>query len=78
MLYRLYGKAEVARLVTDNSKGDTLAHKAAKNGMLSLVLDEMIDQLGFDVDYWQPSCRLTLINQVVKHRQYAWSDSEKS
>lgn len=48
--------------MSEPNKGETLAHKAAKNGMFSLLLDEMVDELGFDVDFWQPNCRLTLIN----------------
>mmetsp|Transcript_5783 Transcript_5783/g.7803 ORF Transcript_5783/g.7803 Transcript_5783/m.7803 type:complete len:109 (+) Transcript_5783:562-888(+) len=79
MLQRIYSRDQVASFVYQRTKqNETLAHRAARNGLFSLLLDEMVEKLGFDVDFWEPSCRLTVINQIVKHRQYAWSETEKS
>ena len=62
MLYRLYGKEQVARAVSLVNNGETLAHKAARGGLYNLLVDQMIGQLGFDLDFYQPDCKLTVIN----------------
>ena len=55
-----------------------MVHKAARSGLYGLVRDEMIGKLGFDIDYWKPGARLTVVNQIIKYRRYAWDDEEKS
>ena len=78
MLLRIYGREQAAKLACERGRdGDTVAHKAARCGFFSLLLDDLIGKLGFDVDFWRPNCRLTVINQIVKHRCCQWSDSEK-
>ena len=62
MLYRLYGKDQIAKAVSVMDKFETLAHKAARSGLYSLLIDEIIGELGFDIDFWHPTCRLTVIN----------------
>ena len=52
MLYRLYGKEKVAELISETSKGETMVHKAARSGLYTLVADEMIGELGFNIDFW--------------------------
>ncbi len=37
--------------------GETLVHKAAQVGLYTLVGEVMVDELGFDIDYWQPGAR---------------------
>ena len=54
MLYRLHGKARVAEFIGQPTKGETMAHKAARSGLYNLVIDEMIGELGFDIDFWEP------------------------
>ena len=62
MLYRIYGKERVAEFITQPCKGETMVHKAARSGLYSLVTDVMIAELGFDIDFWEPNVRLTVIN----------------
>ena len=42
MLYRLYGKEQVAQAVSLVTNGETLAHKAARGGLYNLLVDQMI------------------------------------
>ena len=74
MLYRLHGKARVAEFIGQPTKGETMAHKAARSGLYNLVIDEMIGELGFDIDFWEPNVRLTVVNQIIKYRRYHWDD----
>jgi len=74
MLYRLHGKARVAEFISQPTKGETMAHKAARSGLYNLVIDEMIGELGFDIDFWEPNVRLTVVNQIIKYRRYHWDD----
>lgn len=62
MLYRLFGQEKVADLISETSKGETMVHKAARAGLYTLVADEMIGELGFNIDFWEPSARLTVVN----------------
>lgn len=78
MLYRLYGKERIAEFIKQPSKGETMVHKAARSGLYSLVIDEMIGQLGFNIDFWEPNVRLTVVNQIIKYRRYIWDDEERT
>lgn len=78
MLYRLYGKEKIADLISEPSKGETMVHKAARSGLYTLVADEMIGELGFNIDFWEQNSRLTVVNQIIKYRRYFWDDEEKS
>ena len=62
MLYRLFGQEKVAELISEPSKGETMVHKAARAGLYTLVADEMIGELGFNIDFWEPRARLTVVN----------------
>ena len=62
MLYRLLGKDKVADMIRETSKGETMVHKAARSGLYSLVANEMVGELGFDIDFWESNARLTVVN----------------
>jgi len=78
MLYRLYGKDKVAEFIRTPNCGETLVHRAARSGLYSLVIDEMIGELGFNLDFWESGSRLTVVNQIVHHRRFPWDDEEKT
>ena len=77
MLYRLYTKEWIFKCVSSVSRGETLVHKAIRNGLYSLVIEELIKELGFNVDFYEPGARLTLIHTAIKFRTDDWSDGEK-
>ena len=77
MLYRLYTKEWIFKCVSTVSGGETLVHRAVRNGLYSLVLEEMIGELGFDVDFYEPGARLTLIHSAIKFRTENWPDEER-
>lgn len=77
MLYRLYTKEWIAKCVSTVSCGETLVHRAVRNGLYSLVIEDLIHELGFDVDFYEPGARLTLIHSAIKFRTEDWSDGEK-
>jgi len=58
-------------------------HLAIYGGLYGLVFDVLIDELEYDVDFYQPPRRrLTLLHTVAKYRMpqpYGglWSDTEK-
>jgi len=54
----------------------TLVHLAVFYGLYSVV-DYMIEELGFKVDYYEPEARLTLLHVVAKHRTAPFLDNEK-
>ena len=77
MLYRLYEKEWIIKCVSTVQGGETLVHRAVRNGLYTLVLEEMIGELGFDVDFYEPGARLTLIHSAIKFRTENWSDEER-
>ena len=62
MLYRLYGKDQVAEFIRTPNRGETLVHRAARSGLYSLLIDEMVGELGFNLDFWEFGSRLTVVN----------------
>ena len=77
MLYRLYTKEWISKCVSTVHSGETLVHKAVRNGLYTLVIEELIGELGFNVDFYEPGARLTLIHSAIKFRTQDWSDREK-
>ena len=77
MLKRLFGKQQILSFVSEVSMGGTLVHKAAQTGLYSLIDEVIVDELGFDLDFWLPASRQTIVNTIVKNRRHLWSEEEK-
>ena len=70
---------EVQPWVCYQETGQDLVHIAAYYGLYDCILDIMISELGYDVDFYQPPYRkLTLLHTVVKYRKHMWSEEEKA
>ena len=56
----------------------TVVHKAVRGGLFRLVIDVFIDQYGFDVDFYKPQSKLTLLHVVAKYYSNCfWCDYQK-
>ena len=61
---------ETVSLVIPNAmprEGFTIVHLAAKGGLFRLLHEVFLDKYDFDVDFYRPQCRLTLLHVVAKY-----------
>ena len=56
----------------------TVAHLAAKGRFYNFLHNICIDKYGFDVDFYRPRAKLTLLHVVAKYNSwYQWSEDER-
>ena len=83
---RAFGHEKLSNLIRESQSwvpyhetGQDLVHVAAYYGLYDLIIDFMIPQLGYDVDFYEtPHRKLTLLHTVVKYHNYPWSEKEKA
>ena len=55
-----------------NSEKYTFVHMAVKSGLWRLLFEVFLDKYGFDVDFYKPRSKLTLLHVIAKYYREEW------
>ena len=62
-----------------SKEGFTIVHLAAQGGLFNLLHDVFLDEYEFNVDFYRPKSRLTLLHVVAKYgSEQEWDEVKKN